>query len=80
MKCPKCKKNIRGANKHKVKGIWYHKVCPKEPNVLSLALMNKMKVKQILKKQGVELLAHSKPAKFRMIRLRKGKTHNKVIR
>ena len=74
MKCPKCKKNISGANKHKVKGVWYHKKCPKkEPNVL----MDKMKLKQILKKQG--LLAHSKPAKFRMIRLRKGKTHNKAV-
>jgi hypothetical protein len=28
MKCPNCKKDIRGANKHKVKGVWYHKVCP----------------------------------------------------
>jgi ribosomal protein L37AE/L43A len=27
MKCPKCKKYIRGANKRKTKGVWYHKKC-----------------------------------------------------
>jgi hypothetical protein len=25
MICPKCKKNIKGANKTKVKGVWFHK-------------------------------------------------------
>jgi len=30
MKCKKCRHNIRGANKVKVKGVWYHKKCPKE--------------------------------------------------
>ncbi len=28
MICPHCKKNIKGANKQKVKGVWFHKVCP----------------------------------------------------
>ncbi len=28
MKCPKCKQRIRGGNKRKVRGVWFHKRCP----------------------------------------------------
>lgn len=41
MKCPNCNKNISGANKHKVNGVWYHKICPLQKKKVVAKVLNK---------------------------------------
>jgi len=72
MKCPKCKKNISGANKHKVKGIWYHKKCPVKKEIQRAPIYTKEKLKRVENALG----AHQHT--YRKIRLRR-KVHNKVV-
>ncbi len=67
MICPYCKKTISGANKCKVKGVWYHKVCPKKKGMVVMKRAT----------PGFSTLEIAKK-KYRRIRLR-GKTHNKVV-
>lgn len=43
MKCPRCKESVKGADKIKIEGVWYHHHSPvkkKHKNFLNCSVLN----------------------------------------